>query len=109
MKTKRCQLGVGAFDFSFSLVVLCVENTICVPVSGEGQREAGAAGQTADQAEGERKPSAHLLSDGQDVGYSGRVSHQTSLPVPGERRMLQRAAVNCMPNQEVALLYYTSK
>lgn len=109
MKTKRRQPGVGAFDFLFSLVVLCVENPMCVPVSGEGQREAGAAGQTADQAEGERKPSAHLLSDGQDVGHSGRVSHQTSLPVPGERRMLQRAAVNCMPNQEVALPYYTTK
>lgn len=52
-------------------------------MSGEGQREAGAAGQVADQAEGERKPSAHLLSDGQDVGHSGRVSHQAPLPVPG--------------------------
>lgn len=68
------------------MVVLYVETLICVPVSGEGQREAGAAGQTADQAEGERKPSAHLLPDGQDVGHSGRVSHQTPLPVPGGRR-----------------------
>lgn len=106
MKTQRRQTGVGALDFLLSLVFLCVESGICVLVFGEGQREAGAAGQTADQAEGERKPSAHLLSDGQDVGHSGRVSHQTSLPVPGERRTFQGAAVNVLPNQEVALPYH---
>lgn len=47
------------------------------------QREAGAAGQAADQAQRKRQQSPDLLSNGPDVGHSGWVPYQETLPIPG--------------------------
>lgn len=47
------------------------------------QREAGVAGQAADQAQRKRQQSPDLLPNGPDVGHFGWVPHQETLPVPG--------------------------
>ncbi|CAF87063.1 unnamed protein product, partial [Tetraodon nigroviridis] len=48
------------------------------------QRQAGVAGQAADQAQRKRQQSPDLLSNGcPDVGHYGRVPHQETLPIPG--------------------------
>lgn len=48
----------------------CNTLTLCVPESSEGRREAGAAGQVADQTQRKRQQGFDLLPDGQNVGYS---------------------------------------
>lgn len=50
------------------------------------QREAGPAGQAAGASEGARPQGAHLLPDGPDAGYPGRVPEEPTVPLPGEAR-----------------------
>lgn len=47
------------------------------------QWEAGSVGQTAVTFEGARPQSSHLLPDGTDAGYSGRISEKPTVPLSG--------------------------
>lgn len=63
---------------------LIIEMSSESSVPYQEQWEADSVRQTIDKTPGKGKQSPYLLSDGEDVGYSGRVPDYQTLPFPGK-------------------------
>lgn len=67
---------------------LMIESSSESSVPYQEQWEADSVRQTVDKTPGKGKQSPYLLSDGEDVGYSGRVPDYQTLPFPGKMAQL---------------------